>query len=852
MAQQIAYGSLTIVDITDIGEFSVQPMSNLPLSVINDPDKNQFTPNWETNNLRITPAVYYAGEPLTLGQTGLEISWQRQVGVLSPTDITTGEAVVDDGVLSVTANQFTSSTTMLTYIVTATYREPTSEQTLRAQGQITFTLVKNASAVKSCSITGENVFKYNKNGTLTPSGHTITLSAKVNVVNITGWKYQNGNTWSTYPNSGISDTLLVKPTDSVFTNDRCVIKLETNDSSVYDIHTIVKLRDGADGSKTVSAVLTNDDQMIPYDTPSSTSPSSGFTSAISQIIIYEGSTDVTHLYTITPEGDGNVTFTSSKTNSNLNVSSYDTVTATAMSAGTANITFTCTRSNYDTLIKTFSLVKVTSGKPGESPVIYSVESDTLAINKTVTNPVAFTPASVTFNAYTQTGETKNTYNGLFEIYENTTLQQYKTYTTNALREQNRKDYSQSNTSSFTYTPTSSAQTILCVLYESGAFSKVLDTQMVVVTSDGQKGEQGLQGNDGANAVNVVLGNYADVLTCTKDNKLSAAQNVIIPFAAYEGTSRIACSFTSTKLLNVNPNAIGTSATSSKNATPTSDGQIVWTLPAAKEITTASGSISITFTATTSKGQVSVTENYSWSRNTAAKDGENSVMLQIFTPTGTNTLNQNITSTTLKAQLTDGATDKTTSASYQWAKFQSGTYSDISGATSSSYTVDVEDISSYASFRCTATYNNKPYVAYFSVFDKTDPIQVSVFSSVGNQLVNGVGCGALYVKVTRNGAEIDTIKSERFLEGDPASASNGDFYYKLDKTHKTVTLMKYTTSWVADNTNYYTGNYSWSWRDKDGNVVSSIGDNTLPTQGKVIYIDGSMVDGKIIADVEVTI
>lgn len=70
-----SYGSITIVDITDIGEFSVQPTANLPLTVIYSPDQGTFTPNWADSPLQLVPIVYYAGKQVTLGSTGLTITW---------------------------------------------------------------------------------------------------------------------------------------------------------------------------------------------------------------------------------------------------------------------------------------------------------------------------------------------------------------------------------------------------------------------------------------------------------------------------------------------------------------------------------------------------------------------------------------------------------------------------------------------------------------------------------------------------------------------------------------------------------------------------------------------------------
>lgn len=811
-------------------------MSNLPLSVIYDPDQNTFTPNWGTSTLQITPAIYYAGSALTLGTTGLTVTWKRQEGVAGEANLTTGESVVNNGVLQVTANKFTSSSTMLTYIVTATYAEPTSGQTLTAKGQITFTLVKNASTAKTCTITGGTIFKYNTSQTLVGAS-SITLTGKVNNVSISAWQYKNGSgTWVTYPNSGSSDSLTVNASDAVFTDDVCVIRLTTSDNSVYDLHTITKLRDGAAGTSTVSAVLTNDDQMIPYNKQGV----GDFSSATSQIIIYEGGTNVTETWTIT-QTPTNVTSTPSNSGG-THGSNNDTVTVSALAASTGNVTFTCTKSGMNTLTKTFSLVKVESGADGVTPTIYSVEADTYVLNKDINN--TYTPASVTFSAYQQSSGNKTAYNGRFQIFENISLPEYDAATVKPTANYT----STSNENSHAYTPSTSATSILCILYQSGGTSTRLDSQQVVVSSDGATGATG---PDGAAGVTIILGNYADVLTCTHSNTLKAAQTITVPFAAYEGTTMIPCAGptpANAQFLGVTPTVVA--------STSSTEGSVTWSLPSGKSITNPSGVISLTFTATASTGNVSIVQSYSWSRNTAAADGQNAVLLQIYTPNGSNIVSQTVSSVTLAAQLTDGSTDVTSNATaWQWAKFQSGSYNDIAGATSSSYTVTGASVDSYASFRLTATYGGNSYIAYYSVFDKTDPIQVAIISTIGTQLVNGVGAGAIYVKVTRNGSEIDTMKSERFLTANPSTATSGDKYYKIDSANRTVTLMKYNGStWSAASSSEqsYSGSYSWSWRDKDGNVITSVNSNTLPATGKVLYFDGDFVDTKIIGDVEVTI
>ena len=135
------------------------------------------------------------------------------------------------------------------------------------------------------------------------------------------------------------------------------------------------------------------------------------------------------------------------------------------------------------------------------------------------------------------------------------------------------------------------------------------------------------------------------------------------------------------------------------------------------------------------------------------------------------------------------------------------------------------------------------------------IQVSVLSSIGTQIVNGKGEGALYVKVYKNGHEIDPILSETFSTSDPANAHSGDYYYKIDPLTKSVILRKYTTEWV-NATDTYEGTYVWTWRDSNGNQIKKVNGVRLPTTGKAIYIDASYfndgITGKIIGDVDVSI
>lgn len=814
MSQTTAYGSITVVDVSDAKEFSVQPMSNLPLVVIYDPlnTSNPYNPNWGTTNLLVTPVIYYGTTPLTPGTTqGLSVEWRRQEGTGAFTQLTTGETVTSAGGLSVTANKFSTTVSLLTYRVTATYLEPTIGTTLTAQGQITFSKLENAGAPRNVQLIGDSIFKYNENRTITGAS-AITLTADVSGagVSVSNWEYLDANnTWQPYPGATSAATLIVNATDSTFVYDKCVVRVNTNYAEVYDVHTITKLYDGAPGTNVISAILSNENQMIPVN-----DNVPDYSSAVSTITIYQEGEDVTSDWTIALEYDHNNLTVSQSTSTGG--ATGDTATVTAMVGQSGNVTFRCTyntANTYDDVVKTFSLIKIESGADGQSPTVYSIEPNALAINLAADG--TYTPASLVLNGYQQKEGNKTAYSGRFKVMAGTTTV-----------------YQSGSNESSKFIPCTDfppgVKELSCTLYKQGGFTDVLDSQTVVVTTDG------------ASAINVILGNYADVLACSNENALLANQTITVPFAAYRGTSRIACTLTSINFLGVAP-------TSNTPASTSADGSIVWTLPKDKVITDTTGTIDLVFSA----GGITVTSKYSWSRSNEGAGGENSVLLQVFAPGG-NIFTPPVTSITMESLLLDGSQEVTATA-YQWYKWQGGNYSAISGATSSTLTIQSSAVDSYASYRLTATYNGKSYNGYYSLFDKGDPLQVTVLSSLGTQLVNGDGSGAVYVKVSQGGEEVDALKSERFLYEDPTTAATGDYYYKLSTANKSVTLMRYDGSaWVVA-TDSYTGSYRWTWRDKDGNPITEWASGmSLPTSGKVIYMDGDMINQKIIGDVAVEI
>lgn len=837
-----SYGSITIVDITDIGEFSVYPKANTPKIQIYDPDANSYAPNWVNDNVVIDPVAYYASSNVT---SSASYSWKKREGIGVLQDLGAGETVSSNGRLTISANVLGGITSgLISYVVTATYI--VDGITLTAEGQIDFSLVKQGSKARTAKITGRNVFKYNTGGSLIPTNDTITLTGTVNNVSISAWQYKNSSgNWVTYPNSTTGSSLTVDPSDDTFINDAVTIKLDTNDNNVYDLFTITKLRDGAAGQTVVSAVLSNEDQMLPADKNGKVT---AYTGATSTLTIFSGSTNVTSQWAITKSysPSGLSSLDTSTDNNRVDFTSTATTDETLKTYDTASVTFTCTKSGSANIVKTFSLVKIKTGADGVTPTIYSLESSVLAINKSEAG--AFTPTKATFNAYQQVGNTKSAYNGRIQFYVNGSSS-----IDNALN---------SDVSTRDFTPTSSTNQVKAVLYAAGGNTNKLDEQTVIITSDGATGQQGPQGNAGVNATTLIMGNEADVIPCTSANKPVSAFTISIPFEGYQGITKKA---TSASAPTLQAETWGSTITPTiVDATTTSAGSITYTIPTTATVP-ESGQIQLTFTIAATEGNVIVNKIYTWTRSSAAVNGTNAVILQVLASSGT--IFENNTGTlTAQGVLYEGATAINASdVTWTWAQYSGGSYTTISSTSSSAdvyknsngdtLTIKANAVNGYASFRVTATYpktgtNSKTYTQYISFIDKSDPIQISIHSTIGLQIKNSQGAGAMYARVTRNGTEIDPVPTDiKAGSTYPSSPVKGQKFIKLtgSGTTGTATLMNYNgTSWEGVT---QTCTYEWTYRDKDNNVLTS---NTPSLTGQFVYIDGDLIDGKITADVKVTV
>ena len=121
------------------------------------------------------------------------------------------------------------------------------------------------------------------------------------------------------------------------------------------------------------------------------------------------------------------------------------------------------------------------------------------------------------------------------------------------------------------------------------------------------------------------------------------------------------------------------------------------------------------------------------------------------------------------------------------------------------------------------------------------------STIGEQLVDGVGEGAIYAKMFSGAEEVDPLKTLVFSDTPP---NTGNYYYHLDSTNYTCTLKKKVNNeWVnapSEDQPIYT--YTWTFRDESGMPINY--GSAASIVGKAIYMDADIVNGKIIIECSV--
>lgn len=830
-----SYGRISISNVKQVGTLSVNPTCNMPLQVIYDPNNNTYIPDWAKTNLVIEPVVTFDGTVLSSGYT---VKFKKRDGSSAESEITasSGAEAVSNNKLTVSSNILKDSVYgMITYTMEVSYVVPKVNKTISTTASLTFSLVKNPETVKYASINGENVFLYNTKQQI-QGNSTITLEGYVTNVTISAWQYKNSSgEWVNYPTTNNPDgidqnTLIVSESDPVFFNDKAIIKLTTSDANIFDIITISKIRDGAAGEGSVVIVLSNDSHIVPADSNGNALTMDG---ASTRVYIYEGGIDVTDDYEFEHEANP-------KTLSYQYIQSSHTFTVNdnGMPADltVAKIIITATKKDGSSspLITTFTLTKIKAGMDGEDAVIYRLNVGTgndLVIHRDTSGNLS--PNYISFISKTKIGLSKEQkYNARFYIYETSVANASDedwTLTENSTVDENVRSY----------IPSESAVAVKCYLLKPGSTEvtddTILDSQTVAIVQDGPKGEDGEAGKGGLSAV---LGNEAELITCGSDLLVSEDQTITIPYDTYEGITKI---FGTAEIVGSLPDGMTLNG-SITGSSPSASGVVTIKVAKGSNLDGLNrGEINIRYNfKETESGSVigSVIKKFSWAKNPKGADGKDAVIMQLYAPNGDVIINKT-NSVTIACMIVDGSTLVDSGVTYAWYKFDGSDYVLIPGKTESTLIVAPDMVDTMGYFKCIANYKGIDHAAYYTVSDRSDPYDVSVYSSIGTNLFNSDKIGAIFTRVLRNGAEVDSLKSTYFGETAPSNPSSGDFYYKLSKSDESCVLMKYNGStWTAaSDSDLPKLTYKYFRLDSTGNVV----DLTTPWKtGKAIYFDSAQI------------
>lgn len=265
-------------------------------------------------------------------------------------------ATQSNGVISVSAITADTATVVITTTATALYPSVSK----------TFTLVKQKAGATgadarllSLSPSSQTFVKLkqyldSQTSLMIPSSVVITANTQ-NLPNpVYTWSVSGGGTYT-----GSGSSISISNVQFGNTDSRTVsLTVSYTGGSISDTLTLFKIREGADGSPGqagtngvdgVFGYLTNEAHSVPVD--SAGNPTS-FSGATSQMFIFQGTQDITSLYTINRTASG-ATFTGT-----------NPITITGLSTNSAYVDFVATRSGYSTITRRFSLVKVYPGANG--------------------------------------------------------------------------------------------------------------------------------------------------------------------------------------------------------------------------------------------------------------------------------------------------------------------------------------------------------------------------------------------------------------------------------------------------------------------------------------------------------
>ena len=954
----ISYGTITIVDKTDLGQLSVyltgSTIRQQTCNINTNPDT--YYPDWSSTALVVTPHVYYDGHTVSLDSNKLTISWSKVenggnsiVVPKSTPDTTDPETYGNDGKSLVRQKNLDLNSTGVVYTATITYKP--------IDGDNTTTITGIASMDFSISSYGQNGANGNPGKTLqlTSSGSyftyrydgqhfgtsTIVLTAqKNNEVAGVHWycdgtpiKVINGNPSTDTSASGwaaasyyTQDSLEIagKAIDGYVsittlspnysTNRSAQFKVvETNSNDVEltggmeDYISIYALYEAQPGTDTYSSYLSNDEETI-----IDLNGSPVLDNAMTQLFISQGGIDDSanwHI-TVTDNVDSATDFVYTLSNSkdesgstNLNKYGPDKVQVTTMNVNAAMITFTAVHGTYDNN-NTFTpdsaaanIVKIFSLNKSAAVISHSLRLD--SVNAVKQKNGQYNPSTIVVDAITRMGGGTEEYRtaGVIKAiahFTDGTTGSTLTNSANSALSLNLNTIGASKTISY-------IETIL------GDVASPDDKQKITISIDGQ---------DGVEAWQVDLTNPFDSISTTFDYVVTNDETYEIPFKVFQGITPKSVYYTGSTTY---PRVTATLPQGSSitleyyngNIKVTQTNQVVDRIKISMthDVTNigSEGIINLTFDIDNTH---QVVKQYSYK---AIPESAAPISVHLFARPSDTFTNQ---SGTLLAQtiIMEGVTDISNKASainsLTWYYFDSGAWKLIknsgtagrgeyvnAGIQTGKLTNEEQDntftavangdktakflqvagsvIEGYGAFKLVASINSGgetlTYTEYINFKDVDDPLHVSLHSTLGEQLVNSQGVGVIYVRVLQGLDPIDELPPDDQI-GVGATAPSGTIntgafanklgYCVYDSTNNYM-IDYYQRSSVSGTWTKRTapeGKYYWYFRDKNNNPIStsdtSISANLRALQGgavthqQFVYLTGSVVASKLIADVKV--
>lgn len=693
------------------------------------------------------------------------------------------------------------------------------------------------------------------------------------------------------------------------TDDVAVFRIaETNESGVEvsngfeDYFSIYRAEEARPGDNVYSCYLDNDEETVTEYNGTVDFTNAETTFRLTKNGVNELTANSGWVIAVTSNG---VTYNSSKVDNTLPGStSYNHAQITGMNGNTGWVQFTATKTGVATQTKRFTIVK------NPALVSHSLRLDSVISNRSLdsNNVGVYTPNQIVIDAIVRTGGGTSSYRdeGVIQAnihYEGDSADS-TTLVTNAANSPLRLTLADKPASD----PVKPIDYItVSLMYNSNE----VDSQKITISKNGADGSDGT-----SPWVFGLKNQFDSISTDFGYKISTSPLTIEIPFDAMEGTTvrPIYCgngsNYPKVSAANFeynNSNVTSVTPTyylGSNSTTPVTSGQVdrvKYVITNGNAIKTE-GTIAITFSLADG---TTVVRNYNYKAQPQAlkpittqllavpsNTFSNQTGISIVTPVITSGTENILTSVTKYTWYVyyDGewkilSNTSTSSAGYiciPGIKTGTGTesnWSDKTNGTSQSTQLKVTGsaVEGFLGFKLVATITFKgvsgDYTEYINFTDINDPLQVELISTLGLQIKNKQGVGVIYARVIRNNEEIDPIVSDDLLAigtDTPSSSSpntgiwQGKLGYIKYSTSTPYTIDYYSRATTSATWTKRAGTqatYSWTFRNESNNTIVAGTSGIAPSLNYVIannvntqfiYLDGTVVNNKLTANVQVTV